>query len=68
MRGAECRRLRRALGLTQVEFAERLGVTGNTVARWERDEMTIREPMAKLIRLLMPAPKRGTKHGSKKNQ
>jgi DNA-binding transcriptional regulator YiaG len=68
MRGAECRRIRRSLGLTQVKFAKRLGVTGNTVARWERDEMAIREPMAKLIRLLMPVPKGGTKHGSKKNQ
>jgi DNA-binding transcriptional regulator YiaG len=68
MRGAECRRIRRSLGLTQVEFAEQLGLTGNTVARWERDEMAIREPMAKLIRLLMPTSKRGTKRGSKKNQ
>jgi DNA-binding transcriptional regulator YiaG len=68
MRGAECRRIRYSLELTQVKFAKRLGVTGNTVARWERDEMAIREPMAKLIRLLMPVPKRATKHGSKKNQ
>jgi DNA-binding transcriptional regulator YiaG len=68
MRGAECRRIRLSLELTQVKFAERLGVTGNTVARWERDETAIREPMAKLIRLLMPVPKRGTKRGSKKNQ
>jgi DNA-binding transcriptional regulator YiaG len=68
MSGAECRRIRRSLGLTQVEFAEQLGVTGNTVARWERDEMAIREPMAKLVRLLMSAPRRGAKRGSEKNQ
>ena len=29
-----------------------LGVTRNTVARWERDEVSIREPMARLIRLV----------------
>jgi DNA-binding transcriptional regulator YiaG len=67
MRGAECRRIRRSLGLTQVEFGEQLGVTGNTVARWERDEVAIRDPMAKLIRLLMPTSKGGTKRGSKKD-
>ena len=35
--------------LTQVELAELVGVTSNTIARWERDEVPIREPMARLI-------------------
>jgi transcriptional regulator with XRE-family HTH domain len=46
------RRLRRAMGLTQVELAERVGVASNSIARQERGEMGIREPLARLIRLL----------------
>jgi len=30
---------RRALGLTQAALAERLGVTPNTLARWERGKL-----------------------------
>src|SRR5690242_17354236 len=41
---AELRRRRRALGLTQAELAERLVVTPNTVARWERGELRIGRP------------------------
>jgi transcriptional regulator with XRE-family HTH domain len=40
------------LGLTQVAFADRVGVTSNTVARWERDELTVGPTAAILIRLL----------------
>mgnify|MGYP001572138269 CR=1 FL=1 len=52
MTGEELRRLRKRLRLTQVALAERLAVSANTVARWERDEVPIRESMARLIRLL----------------
>jgi DNA-binding transcriptional regulator YiaG len=52
MKGAEVRRVRKELGLTQREFAERLGVIGNTVARWERNELTVGSTAAILIRLL----------------
>jgi transcriptional regulator with XRE-family HTH domain len=52
MRGAEVRRVRKELGLTQREFAKRLGVTGNSVARWERNELTVGSTAAILIRLL----------------
>jgi transcriptional regulator with XRE-family HTH domain len=33
-------------------FDRKLGVSPNTVARWERNEVPIRESMALLVRLL----------------
>lgn len=54
MTGPHCRRLRRRLGLTQVELAARLGVAGNTVWRWEAGQRQIPEPVARLLILLMP--------------
>lgn len=53
MTGEELRRIRQRLGLTQARLAERLAVTSTTVARWERGEVPIREPMARLVRLLV---------------
>jgi transcriptional regulator with XRE-family HTH domain len=52
MKGSEVRRVRKQLGLTQRAFAERVGVNPNTVARWERDELTVGSTAAILIRLL----------------
>jgi len=52
MKGAEVRRVRKALGLSQRAFGERVGVLGNTVARWERNELTVGSTAAILIRLL----------------
>jgi len=40
------------MGLTQDTMARGIGVAKETVAPWERDELTIREPMSHLIRLL----------------
>jgi transcriptional regulator with XRE-family HTH domain len=57
MKGKELRGIRERLKLTQVEFAERVGVTSNTVARWERDEMGIREPIARLIQRIAASEK-----------
>src|SRR5207248_2313030 len=34
----------RRLGLTQAELGERLGISANTVARWERAELALRSP------------------------
>lgn len=51
MKGEELRRIRKRLALTQAQMAERLGVTPNTVARQERNEVRITEPMARLIRM-----------------
>jgi transcriptional regulator with XRE-family HTH domain len=58
MTGSELRRIRKRMKLTQVELAERLGVTGNTVARQERGEVRITEPVARLIRYVAKLPKR----------
>src|SRR5438128_1533019 len=52
MKGDALRALRGQLRLTQVELARRLGVHWNTVARYERDEIAIPEPTARLLRLL----------------
>lgn len=41
MKGRELRRARKALGMTQRELAEALGLNKNTVARAERDEIPI---------------------------
>jgi transcriptional regulator with XRE-family HTH domain len=49
MTGKEIRALRRKLDWTQVALAEAIGVTSNTVARWERGEMAISEPAARLL-------------------
>lgn len=49
---AELRRIRETLNLTQAEFAERLGVSANSIARYERGEVGIAEPIIRLARLL----------------
>jgi len=50
MDGDEIRALREKMGWTQLALAEAIGVTSNTVARWERGEMAISEPAARLLR------------------
>ncbi len=52
MSGDALRQLRLRLGLTQAGLARRLGVTANTIARWERDERTPGRPALRLLRLL----------------
>ena len=62
MTGEEVRAMRRRLGLTQIELAELVGVAPNSVARWERGEMAVRESAARLMRLLAQRrPKRRSK-------
>ena len=53
MKASELRVLRKQSRLTQAALAERLGVTANTVARWEQQARSISEPMARLIRTVL---------------
>ena len=59
MTGAEVRRLRRRLKLTQSALAKRIGVDVMTVSRWERGVTRVTPPVATLLRLL--AAKGGTR-------
>lgn len=52
MKGAELRTIRKHLGKTQAQLAEAVGVATNTIARYERDEMRISEPIARLVRII----------------
>lgn len=52
MTGSKVRRVRQAMGLTQQQFADRLGVHKVTVAKWETDAQGMRGPAARLIALL----------------
>ena len=53
MRGAELRQRREALGWSQATLAGHLGVTRQTVVRWETEALHIRHP--KLLRLALQA-------------
>ena len=61
MVGKELRAIRARLRLTQVELAELLGVASNTIARWERGEMAMRERRARLIQGLYAAKRKRAK-------
>ncbi len=52
------RTLRDALGLTQQQFADRLGVSSQTVSRWERGEARPSEPTLARIRALQQRERR----------
>ena len=52
MDGKKFRRIRKRLGLSQKALAERMGTTENSVARWERGEIPIRELVARFLRLI----------------
>ena len=52
MTGAEIKGLRKILGYTQARLAEEVGVTPNTIARYERDEFNPSPPVLKLLKLL----------------
>ena len=51
MTGAELRKRRLSLGMTQKALAARLGIPTNTIARWERGELTIEH--GQLLRLAL---------------
>jgi putative transcriptional regulator len=52
MTGAQIKELRKSLGYTQARLAEEVGLTPNTIARYERDELKPSPPVQKLLRLL----------------
>lgn len=52
MTGPQIRDLRISLSLSQAAFAGRLGVTPNTVARWERGEVKPGQAMRWRLELL----------------
>jgi transcriptional regulator with XRE-family HTH domain len=59
MTGKELKRKRAALGLTQVQLAEILGVQPNTVARWENGVLVI----PKMVSLAIATVERSVQSG-----
>jgi DNA-binding XRE family transcriptional regulator len=67
--GQELKQVRAYLGLTQAEMAQKIGVTRNTVARWEVGLRRIPEPIIRLVQflaekkhsLVVPASEAGSK-------
>jgi DNA-binding XRE family transcriptional regulator len=49
MTGKQLKTIRVRMGLTQYEFADRVKMTRNSIARMERDEMIVTPPMELLI-------------------
>lgn len=60
MTATHFKRLRRQLGLTQVQLAKHIGVTSLAVSYWERGTRKISEPVARLVKTLR-TPKRKTR-------
>jgi len=52
MNGNQLRKIRKKLDLTQAELAKKVGVTVTTLARWERDEVGISEPISRFIKMI----------------
>jgi transcriptional regulator with XRE-family HTH domain len=51
----EAKRLRKKLGLTQVELARKLGLHPMTISKWERGAEPIMKQTALVLRLLAEA-------------
>ena len=58
MTGEELYQLRKSSGLSQADLAKSLGTWTNTVARWEREERSISEPMVRLIKIICKQAKK----------
>jgi len=67
MIGAQLKWRRKRLDWTQTEMAKAVGVTRNTIARWERDEMRITTAMSILIDTVYQAAirEKGSQKGGK---
>jgi transcriptional regulator with XRE-family HTH domain len=63
MTGGELRRIREAMGLTQRQLGERLGLTSTSMARMERGEQKIMQVTTLAVKYLqlMEFKKRGKK-------
>jgi len=59
MNGKELRRIRKQLELTQVQLANELGIYPNSVARQERGEIGISEPVARLVKMIAKQKRKG---------
>ena len=67
MTGKQLRVIRKRLRWTQAQIAEAVGVTSNTLARWERDEVGIGEPIARFIQtVIAKGKKKSKKKGGRK--
>jgi transcriptional regulator with XRE-family HTH domain len=53
MNGQQVREIRERLGFTQEQLAREVGVHKNTVARWERNELSIRESTVRLLQFVV---------------
>ena len=58
MDGKQLRKIRDKLHWTQVKLAKEIGVTVTTLARWERDEVGISEPISRFIKLIAKQKRR----------
>ena len=61
MNGKELREIRKRIGSTQKQLAKEAAVTPNTIARWERDEVPIRESMARLLQSIATSKRKKKK-------
>jgi len=57
MSGAQLKKHRQRLGLTQKQMAKQLGLHWNSLARMERDEIRAGGPVVKLVQLLVKLSK-----------
>ncbi len=64
MEGAELRRFRKRLRMSQAALAEAIGMQKNSIARMERDERPIRKHTDLSVRYLL-LTKKGVRHGNK---
>jgi len=67
MTGKQLKKIRKHLKWTQVQLAKAVGVTSNTLARWERDAVGIGEPIARFIQtVIAKGKKKSKKKGGRK--
>jgi DNA-binding transcriptional regulator YiaG len=53
----EAKRIRKRLGMTQVELAEKLGIHSMTVSKWERGVEPVQKQTALVLELLVKTAK-----------